>query len=439
MNRIASVNAEHVTEPDKLISPDFSYVSREVFNSPSLYQREQKQIFEKNWLYLAHESQLKNPGDFVSAYMGEIPVIVAKGEDGRIAASINSCPHRGLRVCRADQGNTPRFICPYHTWAFKPTGEFAGSPQARVLKQDIDKQALGLKAVPRVEIIYGLIFGSLNPEIESLDAYLGDLKFYMEAFFDRFPGGLEVVGPAQKWQIKCNWKLPVENMLGDIGHAPYLHGSLVPRDSQAAQEIESYGITVVPKPGHASAIRLLPEDAPLEDRFSHNPMAPPELKEFLTEVERTVAARLSPIQARIKGMAFGVYPNLSVLWGQSTLRVSHPRAPGLIEYWSWWLSPIEAPETIKKFLRASYSLPFGPSGIIEQEDAYAWSQQFEGADIKYLNDQPFYYGLGLDEETTDPEIPGVVGRCYNEHYARSFYRRWRDDMFGEGTSGENQA
>jgi nitrite reductase/ring-hydroxylating ferredoxin subunit len=374
---------------------------------------------------------LKKAGDFVTAYMAEVPVIVARGADGKIFVSINSCPHRGLRVCRADQGNAARFVCPYHTWTFRPTGKLFGIPQAEKIGHDVDKKALGLKSVPRVETAFGLIFGSLNPHIESLHDYLGDLKFYMEAFFDRFPGGLEVVGPAQKWQLKCNWKLPVENMLGDIGHAPFLHGALVAPDSDAAREIEDYGITVVPRPGHSAAIRLLPEDSTPEARGRHDANTPPELAEFLTEVERTIADRLSPVQARIKGMAFGIYPNLSLLWGQSTLRVSHPRAPGLIEYWSWWLSTIEAPDHIKQMLRSSCNVAFGPSGILEQEDSYAWSQQFEGSNITYLNDQPYYYGLGMNEETTDPEIPGIVGRGYNEHYARSFYQRWREDMFGE--------
>lgn len=431
MNNLVTANGPDSMGPERLVSADFSQISREVFNSTSIYQLEQERIFQRNWVYLAHESQLKNPGDFVSAYIGEVPIIVARGANGRISASINSCPHRGLRVCRADQGNTARFVCPYHTWTFKPTGELVGIPQERKLEAKADKSRLGLKPVARVETVFGLIFGCLNPDIESLDDYLGEHKFYMEAFFDRFPGGLEIVGPAHKWQLKCNWKLPVENMLGDIGHAAFLHGSLVAPQSDAAVEIENYAVTAVARPGHASAFRLMPEGSTPEEICNADPGSPPELTEYLTEVQRTVADRLSPLQSRIKGMALGVYPNLSLLWGQSTLRVSHPRAPGMIEYWSWWLSPVEAPDHIKAMLRSKYNFAFGPAGILEQEDSYAWSQQFAGSDIKYLNDEPFYYGLGLNEESTHPELPGMVGGCFNEHYARSFYARWRDDMFGE--------
>ncbi|MYM63120.1 Rieske 2Fe-2S domain-containing protein [Pseudomaricurvus sp. HS19] len=431
MNEPLSLSQTGLLRAEDLLSADCSEVSREVFTSEALYRREQQRIFNRNWCYLAHESQLKNPGDFVTAYIGEVPIIVARGGDGKITASINSCPHRGLKVCRSDSGNTARFVCPYHTWTFKVTGELVGIPQEKKIGHAVDKSNLGLKQVPRLESMFGLIFGSLNADIEPLADYLGDMRFYMEAFFDRFPGGLEVVGPAHKWQLDCNWKLPVENMLGDIGHAPYLHGSLVSPQSEQAVEIEDYAVTAVPRPGHASALRLMPADTKAEDLCNDDPSSPPELKEFLTEVQKTMADRLSPVQARIKGMALGVYPNLSLLWGQSTLRVSHPRAPGQIEYWSWWLSPIEAPDHIKAMLRGKYNFPFGPAGMLEQEDSYAWSRQYQGSAISYLNDRPYYYGLGVGEESLHPELPGTIGRCYNEHYARSFYDRWRSDMFGE--------
>lgn len=416
---------------DEIVSADCTWVSREVFSSDEIYRAEQRKIFERNWLYLAHESQLQKPGDFVSAFMGEIPVIVAKGSDGKIVASINSCPHRGLRVCRSDHGNTSRFVCPYHTWTFKTTGELVGIPQARKTQTKIDKEKLGLRRVPRVETSFGMIFGCLDPDVEPLDDFLGDQRFYLEAFFNAYPGGIEIVGPPHKWQIGCNWKLPVENMLGDIGHAAFLHGALVAPNSDAAVEIEDYALTAVARPGHAAAFRLMPADSAPKDRANINSAMSPELVEYLAENRRTMAERLSPVQSRIKGMAFGIYPNLSVLWGQWTMRISHPRAPGRIEYWSWLMLPREAPDDIRGMLLSQYNSAFGPGGYIEQEDSYAWSRQFEGSDISYMHDTPYYYGLGIGEEYTDPELPGVLGRCFNEHYARAFYRRWKADLGGE--------
>ena len=431
MQSIIHPTGRKTLDSRQFLNDDCSEVSRLVFSSEELYQLEQRRIFDKSWLYVGHESQLKNPGDFISAYMGEVPVIVARGRDDRISVSVNSCPHRGLRVCRSDQGNAARFICPYHTWSFKPTGELVGIPQARKMGPEVDKSQWGLKQAAKVESVFGLIFATFNPDIVSLDDYLGDHKFYLESYFDRFPGGLEIAGPAHKWDLKCNWKIPVENMHGDVGHAAFLHGTLVSVDGPENAEIEDYAVTAVAKDGHSAVFRLMPEDSTIEQRGTHSSHSSQEMREYLTEVERTVAERLSPIQSRIKGMAQGIYPNLSVLWGQNTLRVSHPRAPGLIEYWSWLLTPIEAPDYIKEEIRSSYNMVFGTGGIIEQEDSYAWRLQSEGSAIHYLNDRPYFYGLGVGEEKPHPEIPGMIGKCYNEHYARRLYLRWREDMFGK--------
>jgi len=415
-----------------LVAPDGSQVSRQVFASEDLYRLEQQRIFHSNWLYLAHESQLKHPGDFVTAWMGETPVIVARGACGEITASINSCSHRGVPVCRADRGNTSRFVCPYHNWAFSVEGDLVAIPQERKVEHSVDKKALGLKKVPRTESVFGLIFGSLNPDIEPLEQYLGDMRFYMEAFFERFPGGMEIIGTPHKWLLEGNWKLPVENQLGDIGHAPYLHRALMSATPDATQELEDMAVTVVPRAGHAASLKLMPPDAdPASFAWGLDKTSPPHMQEYLLEVQRTVAERLSPLQARIKGMSLGIYPNLSLLWGNATLRVSHPRGPGKIEYWSWLVLPAQAPDDIKEMLRGNYSVFFGPGGIIEQEDSYAWNQQLLGSRITYLNDQPYYYGLGMGEETIHPELPGIVGRCYNEHYARQFFARWREDMLGQ--------
>lgn len=418
-----------------LVAPDGRSISRRVFTSDTVYQQEKQRIFGRNWLYLAHDSQLRSPGDFITTYMGETPVIVARGQDGGVHVSVNSCTHRGVPVCRADLGNAKRFVCPYHNWSYTVEGELAAVPQERKLSGCVDKQTLGLKRVPRVESIHGLIFGSFNTEIEPVERYLGDMRFYLETFFERFPGGVEVVGAPHKWLLKGNWKLPVENQLGDVGHGPFLHGSLL-AGTPAVQEIEDYGFNVVPKPGHGAAVRLMPEGLPperlawgMEGVSAYD--TPALLSEYLLEVQRTVRERLNPVQARIKGLTYGVYPNLSLLWSNSTLRVSHPRGPGQVEYWSWWLVPADAPAEIKEMLRSNYNFFFGPAGMLEQEDADAWSQQFVGSNLDFMDDKPYYYGLGLGEEQAHPELPGQVGSCYNEHYARRFYERWRADMLAE--------
>jgi len=127
----------------------------------------------------------------------------------------------------------------------------------------------------------------------------------------------------------------------------------------------------------------------------------------------------------MKGLTYGVYPNLSFLWSNTAFKVSHPRGPGQVEYWSWSVVPADAPDDFKKIMRGNHTAFFGPGGILEQEDSEAWVQQFQGSKIDYAEDRPYFYGLGLGEEQERSDMPGLVSVTANEFYARHFFRRWR--------------
>ena len=388
-------------------------------------------------LFLGHESQIPNAGDFVQAFMCETPIILARGEDGSVHASVNSCTHRGLPVCRSDHGNAKRFVCPYHNWSYTVTGELVTIPQESEVQGKPDKSTLGLKQVPRVEAWRGMIFGCFDENVIGLEEYLGDMRFYLDAFFDRFPAGIEFMGAPHRWVINANWKLPMENQLGDVNHGAFLHSAIIPREAQ--EVIEALGHSVVTAPGHGATFRLMPADAPVDEvawgmEAMGSLFGGDEVQEYLRDVQAQAAARVGDLRSRMKGLTYGVYPNLSFLWSNTSFKVSHPRGPGKVEYWSWAAVPADAPDSVKKILRTNYSSFFGPAGILEQEDSEVWVQQFKGANIDFADDRPFYYGLGLNEETSHPELPGLVSVTANEFYARHFFQRWRDDLMAvEGT------
>jgi phenylpropionate dioxygenase-like ring-hydroxylating dioxygenase large terminal subunit len=414
-----------------LVNDDASLVSRRCWSSQAVYELEKKGIFGKAWLFLGHESQIKNPGDFVQAYMCETPIILSRGQDGKVYANINSCTHRGLPVCRADHGNTKRFICPYHSWAYSVEGNLVTIPQENEVRHQPDKSKLGLKPVPRVEAWRGMIFGSFDEAIIPLENYLGDMRFYLDAFFERFPGGIEFMGAPHRWLINANWKLPVENQLGDVNHGAFLHAAIIPREAQ--DTIAELGYSVVTQPGHGATFRIMPEDSPVDDvAWGMEGMGAllggNEVQDYLREVQAQAAERVGDIRSRMKGLTYGVYPNLSFLWSNTSFKVSHPRGPGKVEYWSWAVVPADAPDSIKKILRRNYSSFFGPAGILEQEDSEVWTQQFLGSNIDFADDRPYFYGLGLGEEGPHPDLPGLVSVTANEFYARQFFMRWRDEL-----------
>ncbi len=415
----------------ELINNDASLIDRRVWTDESIYKQEKSAIFGKAWLFLGHESQIPQPGDFVQALMCETPIILSRGEDSKIYANINSCSHRGLPVCRADNGNTKRFICPYHNWAYGVDGQLKSIPQESQVCSKPNKSSLGLKAVPRLASWRGMIFGSFYEEIENLESYLGDMRYYLDAFFLRFPDGIEFMGAPHRWIIDSNWKLPMENQLGDVSHGAFLHSSIIPREAQ--DQIEDIGYSAVPKPGHAATFRLLPNGSSAEETAwglegLGAMFGGTEVKEYLLEIQQKANERVGDIRSRMKGLTYGVYPNLSFLWSNTSFKVSNPKGPGKVEYWSWAAVPADAPDSIKKILRTNYSSFFGPGGMLEQEDSEAWQQQFIGSNIDFANDKPYFYGMGLGEEKTHADMPGLLGSTANEHYARAFYQRWRQAL-----------
>ena len=88
--------------------------SREVYVNEDIYAQELEQVFGRAWLFVGHESQVANPGDFVLSLMGEEEVILTRDRKGVIHVFLNTCRHRGMKVCRYDDGNALVFTCPFH-------------------------------------------------------------------------------------------------------------------------------------------------------------------------------------------------------------------------------------------------------------------------------------------------------------------------------------
>src|SRR5215510_2527086 len=112
-----------------LIRPD--HVHRRAYADPDIFAIEQERIFGRLWIYVAHESQLKQPGDFVRTRLGRFEVLVTRHHDGQIYVLHNRCPHRGARLCMVDGGKSRSFSCPYHAWVFRPDGSLASVPHPK--------------------------------------------------------------------------------------------------------------------------------------------------------------------------------------------------------------------------------------------------------------------------------------------------------------------
>ena len=119
LDRVSSVLADAVIDDAEA---GVYRANRSIFTDEDIFELEMKHIFEGNWVYLAHESQLPNPGDYFTTYIGRQPVVITRDRDGELHCLINACAHRGAMICRRKTDNRSTLTCPFHGWTFRNDG-----------------------------------------------------------------------------------------------------------------------------------------------------------------------------------------------------------------------------------------------------------------------------------------------------------------------------
>jgi benzoate/toluate 1,2-dioxygenase alpha subunit len=187
---------------------------RNAFTDPDIFELEMRYIFEGNWIYLAHESQLPNNGDYLTVNMGRQPVVLTRDRNGELHALINACSHKGAMLCRRKKDNRTTFTCPFHGWTFNNSGKLlkvkdprgAGYPET--FKTDGSHD---LTKVPRFESYQGFLFGSLSPDVPELKDHLGGSAKIIDMLADQSPEGMEVLRGSSTYTYDGNWKVQAEN------------------------------------------------------------------------------------------------------------------------------------------------------------------------------------------------------------------------------------
>src|SRR5579885_2891164 len=101
-------------------------VAARLYTDPEIFEREMTQIFERSWVWVAHESELAQPGNFKSTSVGRQPVIVTRDRKGTLHTMLNRCRHRGASLCEKPSGKANGFTCPYHAWSYGLDGKLRG-------------------------------------------------------------------------------------------------------------------------------------------------------------------------------------------------------------------------------------------------------------------------------------------------------------------------
>ena len=201
-------------------------VNRAVYTDADLFERELRDIFEKAWIFLCHESQIPNRHDYFQARIGRQPVVVMRDGNGGLGGFINACAHKGNLVCRRMGGNSQYHTCPYHGWVYDSGGQCVvlRDEKTGAYSEAFKRLDHGLKPLARFGSYRGFVFGCLDADAPALEDYLGDARVFIDLVIDQSPDGIELIPGNGSFSYRGNWKLQIENC-ADAYHIAPLHTS----------------------------------------------------------------------------------------------------------------------------------------------------------------------------------------------------------------------
>jgi len=181
---------------------------------------ERRRVFSKTWQGIARTDQLAKPGQYITAQIAGEPIVVVRGNDNVLRAFFNVCRHHAAAVMTEPEGQAQHLRCPYHGWTYGLDGALKGMTEFEGVCQ-FDRAQNGLVPI-RVATWENFVFINLDPKAESLEDYLGGLVRRVQPlglgklqFFER-----------RSYELKCNWKVYVDNFLDGGYHVPHLHKGL---------------------------------------------------------------------------------------------------------------------------------------------------------------------------------------------------------------------
>jgi 3-phenylpropionate/trans-cinnamate dioxygenase alpha subunit len=431
---------------DEFVDLDHGEVDRRIYSDPEIFELEMEQIFGRAWLFLCHESQIPEPGDFFESVMGRDNVLVVRQKDGSIKAMLNTCSHRGNAVCRAEEGNAKSFLCTYHGWSYGIDGCLKGVPGNKdFYAGELDKSKLGLAQIAQVDIYKGFVFGTHDSSAPQLVDYLGTTgRLGIDLIAER--GDMVVIPGIQKFVIDCNWKIAVDNLY-DWYHPQVTHASAftpgvlgLPPDETGPQGIDledvvmDTGAELAPALGAISGTRF--KQMVLVGQYGHGIGGPTADSTGNVEIDSSwrerpeVREALGPVGANVAGHP-SIFPNTWITSAPVQLSLRIPRDATHTEIWWFTFTDRNLPPEMRAFVANISSRVFGPAGVLEQDDGENWAQateQTRGLASRRVKHQ-LRMGLGHGQVIHQDGLARVEGLT-SEHGQLWTYRSWAEWLKG---------
>jgi phenylpropionate dioxygenase-like ring-hydroxylating dioxygenase large terminal subunit len=429
----------------RLVQP--GRVHRRLYTDPAIFELELQHIFGTAWLYLGHESQVRNRGDYFLTRIGRKPVVVVRDEGGCLRVLHNQCAHRGAMVVAQDRGSTQQFQCCYHGWTYHLDGRLKAVPLQHGYPHELAASDAGvcMRQVRRVASYRGFIFASQGADGPSLQEWLGHMTTSLDDMVDRAPAGeIEAAGGTFRHTYNGNWKLYLENLC-DAAHPWFTHRSSI--DAASEQDDSAFsdgsgeiairqmrqngapysfwekevGIWTYPN-GH-SFLGDYHDDAKLVAAMQDGAF-----RAYIAALEAAKGAQKARQILGVRRWNSNIYPNLSFMSQFQQLRVIHPVAVDRTEVHTYCFRLAGAPEGMFRNAISFANVVNGTGSLVLTDDLEIYNRialglASEGAEWLQI-------GRGYRTDVADAHDGRRGVNATSEIYIRNMFDAWLAYMSG---------
>jgi len=352
VDTLVNLSVEDLAEP--LTFPVEAYVSAEYA------QAEGDRLWSKVWQHAGRVEEIPNVGDYLTYDIGADSIVIVRSAPDTLKAFHNVCSHRGRRLVDAPpgahcaQGHKQGFVCGFHGWRYDLDGKCVFKLDESDWKGALTPQRTHLNEV-KVDTWGGWIFINMDPNCVPLRQFLEPAASILDPF--------EFAKMRYKWRqwviFDCNWKTAIEAFMEPyhvegthtqlLKYGQYyayskahgLHGvsgfderdptlkmkqsSTITRAGKGKDpRISTYELQkeIYTTVNNASTTETLVNAAKrLVDELPEGTPAAEVIKHWLASARADDAARgviwptITPEQMSEAGLAWSIFPNMSILQG----------------------------------------------------------------------------------------------------------------------------
>jgi phenylpropionate dioxygenase-like ring-hydroxylating dioxygenase large terminal subunit len=403
----------------ELIRP--TQVHGSLYSSPEIFAEELARIWYTTWVFVGHESEVAQRGDYVRKKLGLQDVIMTRDRDGQVHLLLNRCAHRGNQVCEDERGNSGSFRCPYHGWTYRNTGELLGYPFNRGYggKGTLERR-LALGRVPRVASYQGFVFGSFAQDGPSLAEHLGAAAGELDRLARLSPEGrIELTAGWLKHQTRANWKLLAENET-DGYHPQFVHGSIFGVTGSPIGALYSDKSTAVTRDlgGGHSENDLRPEFRRFGQPMRWFGTTEERVPEYVAAMRESYGAEAEQIMVE-GGPHVMIFPNLFV--AEIQVFNIQPVAPGECVQYVTAVQLAGGRELNRRMISQSIG-SVGPAGMLLADDTEMYERNQAG--LAARSPEWLDVSRGLERDSVDGD-GHPVGTATDEVGIRGFWAHYR--------------